>query len=146
MVRKIKKEDKDIFLTLGNQFYNPSAVTSKISNNTILKTFKHIIKDGPYIKGYLIIDNLEVAGFFTISFGFGTEYGGNILLFEDLYIKEKFQNKGIGSQIFKYIEKTYKNEVEVIKLEVAKTNKRAIELYNNLGYFENKYLSMLKVF
>lgn len=145
MIRKIKSTDQSEFMKMGNDFYRSSAVEDKINIKTIRQTFKHIIKDGPYIKGYFIMIENNIAGFFTVSFAFSTEYGGNIILFEDLYIKDEYQGQGIGTKIFDYVEEEYKDKVMAIKLEVSKVNKRAFKLYTKLGYFENKYVSMLKV-
>lgn len=144
MIRKITNLDYDIFMDLGNDFYNSNAVEEKIPKAIIKQTFEHIIKDSPYIKGFLIYVDNDIAGFFTISFAFATEFGGKIMLFEDLYIKSKYQGNGLGTEIFSYVEEKYNDDVEVIKLEVSRNNKRALELYEKLGYSKNKYVSMIK--
>ncbi|MDY0276920.1 MAG: GNAT family N-acetyltransferase [Acholeplasma sp.] len=144
MISKMTKDDCEIFLELAKEFYVYPVVENEITEEEMSKTFSQIINDSPYIDGYLIKDKKRVIGFFTLAFGFATEYGGPIILFEDLYIRPKFQGNGIGRKIFKFVEKEYKNDVEAIKLEVGRTNYRAKSLYKRLGYKESKYVSMIK--
>ena len=146
MIRKINKNDKQQFLDMANIFYKSDAVSGYISDKAINDTFHNIANDSPFIKGFMIeIDN-QVAGFFTISFAFQTQYGKPVLLFEDLYIKDEYQGKGIGSEIFKYIEEEYSHGIASIRLEVESSNHRAISLYERLGYSRSTYYHMIKEF
>ena len=90
------------------------------------------------------MEDNNIMGFATISFAYQTEFGGLVLLFEDMYIKDEYQSMGIGSKMFKYLETTYGNLVKAIKLEVSRVNKRALELYKRLGYDINNYVHMTK--
>ncbi|MFX0070161.1 MAG: GNAT family N-acetyltransferase [Candidatus Hermodarchaeota archaeon] len=51
-----------------------------------------------------------------------------------LYILPQFQNKGIGTSIFKNILTTALKEYKTVKLAVLKKNVRAIELYTRLSF------------
>ncbi|VEU80989.1 GNAT family N-acetyltransferase [Haploplasma axanthum] len=144
MIRKMTENDYEIFLELTKEFYIFPVVENPINDEEIESTFKHIIEDSPYIDGYLIFNKKDVIGFFIIAFGFATEYGGTILFFEDLYIRDKYQGNGIGRKIFKFVEEKYRDEVYAIKLEVGRSNYRAKTLYQKLGYKESKYVTMIK--
>lgn len=146
MIRKINKTDELEFFKMAQVFYNSGAVSGHISDKAIKDTFSNIVNDSPFIKGYLIIIDDEIAGFFTISFTFQTQYGKPVMLFEDLYIKDDFQGQGIGSKIFDYLEKEYSYGIGSIRLEVEKNNKRAIDLYEKLGYQKSSYYHMIKEF
>lgn len=145
MFRKIVKEDYNDFLGMGEAFYKSSALEIPLEDEVIVSTFNHIVSNSPYISGYMIEKDGVIAGFATISFAFSTEFGGKLLLFEDLFIKDEFQGLGLGSKTFKFLEDTYKDEVVAIKLEVSQVNKRARKLYLSLGYRINDYVSMIKV-
>lgn len=144
MIREMTKDDYQIFMEMGNLFYQSSALEIPLATETIERTFQHIVSNSPYIKGFILEKDNKVAGFATISFAFSTEFGGNIILFEDLFIKDAFQGQGLGTIMFNYLEETYKDQVVAIKLEVSRVNKRAKKLYEILDYEVNDYISMVK--
>ena len=49
-------------------------------------------------------------------------------------VKPKFQNQGLGKRLTKESLKFAKGKGYQIKLEVHQTNKKAIEIYKNLGF------------
>ena len=68
-----------------------------------------------------------------------TDYEDGKLL-DELYLEEEYRNKGIGSNIIKTILK----ENTIVYLWVYKLNKKAISLYERLGFIlkdetENRY-------
>ena len=62
---------------------------------------------------------------------------------EELYFKEQARGKGYGSQVFAWIEDTY-SQAKRFRLEAARSNERAIALYERLGYEELPYYQMIK--
>lgn len=146
MIREINKKDFNEYLEMAKSFYNSSAVSGEVTEEAMLHTFNNIVNDNPFIKGYIIEHKGNIAGFFIISFTFQTQYGKTVLLFEDMYIKPNYQGMSLGTKVFNYLEETYNDKVGAIKLEVAKENIRAIDLYKRLGYVENSYLNMMKEF
>ena len=146
MIKAVQKEDYKDFMEMANEFYNSSAVSGSISEETIISTFNNIVSNSPYIRGYLLYVDEKIAGFFTIAFSFQTQYGKKVLLFEDLYIRPDFQGQSLGTKVFMFLEDKYKAEVGAIRLEVSNENVRAKELYERLGYKKNSYYNMIKEF
>lgn len=144
MIRKMTNNDYKSFIEMGNHFYKSSALEVPIEDAVIERTFENAVNDNPLLQGFIIEHDNKIAGFAMISFGFSTEFGGNIILFEDLYIKPDFQGHGLGSKMFNYLEDTYKEDYVAIKLEVSQVNTRAQALYSALGYRVNDYVSMVK--
>ena len=66
-----------------------------------------------------------------------------VLLIEEIYINEKFRSKGIGKEIFDFLKTRYSSYSRV-RLEVEISNKKAIKLYEKLGFNELKYIQMIK--
>ena len=83
MIRKMEKNDLGEFLKMGELFYKSSALERPLDDKIIISIFENIISDNPYIDGFLIYHNDYIAGFATISYAFSTEYGCNIILFEE---------------------------------------------------------------
>ena len=65
-----------------------------------------------YLNYYLMYEKIEIANF-------------NVL--------EKYQNKGIGTKLIKYLIDNYSN-VDNITLEVKSDNNKAIHLYEKMGF------------
>jgi len=87
----------------------------------------------------------ELVGYALVVFFWSNEFGGEILCLDELYIKKDFRCHGIGSSFIKDIPELFPETVAV-HLEVAPSNKRAKSLYENLGFIQNKNLTMLRIF
>lgn len=143
MIREFTKNDYNTFMELSREFYNTTAVDHKIPDKNRTATFEASVGNSPYAKGFIIECNGEVAGYCLISLTFSGEVGGLVVLVEELYIKEKFQGNGLGTECFSFIEDLYK-DAKRFRLEVTRVNDGAIKLYTRLGYSEIAYKQMIK--
>ncbi len=74
-------------------------------------------------------DNKIQYGYFVYSFKDRTAY------LDAIYLNEKHQGKGLGKQVLNLFETfLLENGIHVLKLYVFDHNKRAIGLYNKMGY------------
>ena len=74
-------------------------------------------------------------GYLVLAFGFSFEYGGRDAFIDELYLKEEFRQQGIGRAALEFAERQAKElQVNVIHLEMEKSNKNAGKLYRNMGY------------
>lgn len=144
MIKKIEPGDHDIFFQLTKEFYQTDAVLSKITAENIELTFNKIIRNSPYADGYLYIHKGKVAGYCLLSFTHSNAAGGIIMQIEELYVVPKYQRKGIGTKFLDFLEKTYRDMIAAISLEVVKTNQTARQLYYKKGFKDIKYIQMIK--
>ena len=63
-------------------------------------------------------------------------------LLEELYVRNEYRSKGIGSKVIEFLKEKFK-DYKRIRLEVEINNKRGIKLYNNMGFNELKYIQMI---
>lgn len=144
MIRKLTIKDKDNYIAMSKAFYHSSAVLSNIKPSHVIQTFDEIISDSPYVEGYIIEHEHDIAGYALLSFTYSNAYGGLILLLEELYIKPNYQGMGLGKQMMKYLENEYQEEIVGIRLEVTQDNEIAVSMYHQNGFNQIKYLSMYK--
>lgn len=143
LIRKMLKEDKDEVINMMKVFYASEAVLSNGSNEIFLNDFKEATNDSPYLEGYVFEKNNKILGYAMIAKSFSTEYGVPCIWIEDLYIKEDFRGKGIGSKFFKYIEEKFPDCL--FKLEVEQENNKAFNMYKKNQYQHLPYLEMIKI-
>jgi len=143
MIRDITHEDKKIFMEMAKEFYSSKAVAHNIDMKIIEATFNAAINKSPFIRALMIEDNNIPVGFGLVSFSHATEVGGLTVLLEDLYLDQTCRGKGLGSKFLQFIEHEYPS-AKRFRLEVAKENTRAIDLYKKLGYEVLEYVQMVK--
>ena len=143
MIRKINKSDKDIWLELTGEFYSSPAVDHSIPEEYRLTTFRELIKGSPYADAVIIECDGEIAGYALFAITFSQEAGGIAVWIEEAYIREAFRSRGLGREMFGYVEREYPFAAR-FRLEVEDDNTRAIELYTKLGYKNLPYSQMIK--
>lgn len=139
--RKYCIKDNKRLKEMMNYFYHSPAVFTDGSARIFSKNVKALTFN-PSVRGYVVENNNIVMGYAIISKMYNTEFGKKVFYLEDLYIDEKYRNKGIGDQFISYI--ISKNKNLIFKLEVEDNNEQAIKLYSKKGFKEFPYKIMVK--
>ncbi len=142
MIRRMTKQDKSCVIEMMRVFYASEAVWTNGSEEIFEADVEHCIGESPYIEGYIFEDGNVMQGYAMIARSFSTEFGKPCIWIEDLYIKEEYRGRGIGTQFFRYIEAAYPDAV--FRLEVEAENERAVNLYQKCGYEILPYMEMKK--
>ncbi len=88
---------------------------------------------------WLIRSGEENIGYLILTYSFSVEYGGRDALIDELYIKQNFRNKGIGTEALKFIENGCRTiGINAVHLQVKKFNSDAKRLYERIGYKVNQ--------
>lgn len=141
-IRKLKKEDEELFLSFLHKFYHSEAVLHPTDRQLHLNIFNEIIRSDTYLLCYVFSLDGEDVGYALLSKSFCPEVGGSIVWIEQLYINEEHRGKGIAGKFLSFIEKEF--SPDRIRLEVEEDNENAIRLYKKNGYRFLPYLQMVK--
>jgi diamine N-acetyltransferase len=77
----------------------------------------------------------EPVGYLCVTLGYSLEFDGRFALLDELYVEEAWRGKGIGAQAIAFgVEWSRARGLAAIRLEVAHTNSRAVELYRRQGF------------
>ena len=144
MLRNMEKQDRETFLAMVREFYHTDAVLHEVDPENFERTFEAILEGNPFVRGYLFEYENEPAGYALLSLTYSNEVGSNVVLVEEAFILPQFQGKGLGTELFQFIEREFQGYAKRYRLEVTKTNRRAIALYKRMGYEELDYLQMVK--
>lgn len=121
-IRKSNKKDADVIFNYSYKTYFQYNDVDEEEKQILTSIIKHNINENIFNYNMIIMDN-KIVGMYLFY-----EYNDGILL-DDIYIEEEYRNKYIGSNIIKDLQKNH-----IIYLNVYKSNKKAISLYEKLDF------------
>lgn len=145
MIRRIEERDEEAFFFLMNEFYHSDAVLAPLPEEKIHAVFRDVLRENPYLDGYMMEEDGSPVGYCLLAKGYSTEAGGKILWIEDLYIRGAYRNRGLGSEMFAYIFAHYQ-DYKRYRLEVEEENTAAVGFYRRQGFDFLPYRQMIRDF
>jgi GNAT superfamily N-acetyltransferase len=90
----------------------------------------------PELGGVWLIEmDGETAGYLCVTLCYSLEFDGRFALLDELYLEAARRGHGIGAQAIAFaVEWSRARGLAAIRLEVARTNSRALELYRRQGF------------
>ncbi|MEL7625209.1 MAG: GNAT family N-acetyltransferase [Clostridiales bacterium] len=143
MIRDLLPKDKELFIAMAKEFYASAAVAHNVDVRNFAITFNAAMANSPFIRALIIEAEQKPAGYALLSFTYSNEAGGMVVLIEELYINKALRGKGLASEFFNFLEQEYPL-AKRFRLEVRQDNKKAISLYQKLGYQSLDYVQMIK--
>ena len=144
MVRKVTPQDKEMYLSLTEKFYQSDAVSHNIPLENRLNTWDEIMRSDEYADCYFVIKDGDVAGYMLLAYTFSQEAGGKTAWIEEIYILPEFRSMGLGSELFDFIKAEIEPDCARLRLEVEADNIRAKKLYKSLGFKQLEYEQMIR--
>ena len=142
MIRLMKEQDKNEVIEMMTVFYASEAVSTNGSREIFESDFNNCINSCPYLEGYVFEENDKICGYAMVAKSFSTEFGKPCIWIEDLYIKEDYRHKKLGSLFFDFLKDNYKDTIQ--RLEVDKHNVFAIKAYKKNNFEEVDYLQFIR--
>ena len=135
-VRYFSENDRETFLKLCEEFYSSHATMRPFDAAIAEKTFQRVVDHHENLWGYLIFEKEDepAAGYGLLTTYWCNEEGGNVLLWDELYIAPPFRHKGYAKQFMEWMQEKFKKKVVSVTLEVLTGNERAISLYKEEGF------------
>ena len=143
MIRKMIQKDTEQVYDMMKLFYQSPAVMIKAPEEILRKDIADCVGECPYVDGYIFQIENEIIGYSMVARGYSTEYGGECIWIEDLYIKDGYRGKNLSEQYFSFIENQYPSAVR-FRLEVEEENEPAVCAYKKNGYHFVAYKEMSK--
>ena len=144
MVRKVTPQDKEMYLSLTEKFYQSDAVNHNIPLENRLNTWDEIMRSDEYADCYFVIKDGDVAGYMLLAYTFSQEAGGKTAWIEEIYILPEFRSMGLGNELFDFIKAEIEPNCARLRLEVEADNIRAKKLYKSLGFKQLEYEQMIR--
>ncbi len=141
--RDITLRDREAVMPMVQDFYQTDAVLHPAPPEVLERTFRAAADHGePLLRGVLILDGEEPAGYLYITQCYSAEVGGRCVFLEELYLLPRFRGRGWGGQIMAWIEEQYPT-ARRFRLEVNEVNQGAVRVYEKAGYRYLRYEQMV---
>ena len=144
MIRKFVPEDRDDYIRFSTEFYNSSAVDKPVPREHFEQGFDEMMRSDVYVQGYMLVCDGNNVGYCVTMKTYSVEAGGITIWIDELFVLEEYRSKGLGRELFKYIEENGDKKLRRIRLEVELENGRAISLYKKMGFEPAPYDGMWK--
>lgn len=144
MIRKFVPEDREDYIRFSTEFYNSSAVDKPVPREHFEQGFDEMMRSDVYVQGYMLVCDGNNVGYCVTTKTYSVEAGGITIWIDELFVLEKYRSKGLGRELFKYIEENGDKKLRRIRLEVELENGRAISLYKKMGFEPAPYDGMWK--
>ncbi|MDR2955811.1 MAG: GNAT family N-acetyltransferase [Prevotella sp.] len=128
-IQSIKETDFEELASVFLEFATFQNVPDKMKNS-----IEKMVKEKEHIHGFVARnENNQIAGYATYFFAYYT-WVGKSLYMDDLYVREKYRGKGLGTELInKVIELAKKEECNRLRWQVSEWNHPAIRFYKSLG-------------
>lgn len=144
MIRKFVPEDREDYIRFSTEFYNSSAVDKPVPREHFEQGFDEMLRSDVYVQGYMLVCDGNNVGYCVTMKTYSVEAGGITIWIDELFVLEEYRSKGLGRELFKYIEENGDKKLRRIRLEVELENGRAISLYKKMGFEPAPYDGMWK--
>lgn len=144
MIRKFVPEDREDYIRFSTEFYNSSAVDKPVPREHFEQGLDEMMRSDVYVQGYMLVCDGNNVGYCVTMKTYSVEAGGITIWIDELFVLEEYRSKGLGRELFKYIEENGDKKLRRIRLEVELENGRAISLYKKMGFEPAPYDGMWK--
>lgn len=128
-IQKIQENDFEALISLFKEFALFEKLPEKMTNSVEKMKQEQEFFHGFTAKG----ENGEIVAYATFFFAYYT-WTGKSLYMDDLYVKEDFRGKGVGSKLIKEVISFAKEQnCNGMRWQVSEWNDPAIAFYKNLG-------------
>lgn len=134
---------REEIMPMVQAFYHSDAVCHPVPEEILEQTFADAVSSDPVLEGYALMEDENIVGFAYTTVYYACEVGGRCMMFEELYLKEETRGKGYGTLFFEQVMEQHP-EVRRFRLEVSRSNEKAVRLYERLGFTFLEYDQMVK--
>ena len=140
-IRKMQRDDSEIVTNMMREFYTSPAVITQGSEKIFAANVENILSGATCAEGFVFETDKKIIGYGITARSYSTEFGGECIWLEDIYIKPEYRGRGIGTKFIRHIKEIYPDKI--LRLETEHDNAAALKMYKRLGFKELPYLELV---
>ena len=141
-IREMKREDSAIVVDMMRKFYTSPAVITDGSEKIFVANVENCLSGSTCAAGFVFVDGDKIIGYGITARSYSTEFGGECIWIEDIYIAEEYRGRGVGSKFIRYVQERHPDKI--LRLEAEADNDKALAFYKRLGFKELPYLELVR--
>jgi len=108
------------------------------------KSIRHLVTNESLGKIWLIYEDTKIIGYIALCFGFSIEFSGLDAFVDEFFIAPDLRGRGVGTKVLECVKiEAKKMGIRALHLEVARSNKKARNLYTRSNFkAREKYVLM----
>ena len=124
------------------ELYETDAPDLDVKPQKFPVTIDRLLEEPSRGRVVLFMRDGALAGYSLLIPYWSNEFGGIVVLIDEVLIEKEFRGQGIGKAFFAFVIEARPYDAVALSLEVSPKNKRARSLYESLG-FQERYLRMM---
>jgi ribosomal protein S18 acetylase RimI-like enzyme len=136
------REHSDHVLRMMRELYDTDAPYLHVDPANFTRTIDRVLSEPS--RGRIVLGVLDgaVAGYMLLVPYWSNEFGGIVLLLDELLVEREFRGRGVGRAFLRFLDEERPFDAVALALEVSPENAGARALYESMG-FEERKLRML---
>lgn len=131
-LHRARSEHETELLAMASAFHEEDGHPLKESSPRAIRT---LLEGSTLGQIFLLREGEETVGYCALCYTMSLEFGGVVMIVDDLYLKPEVRGRGLGSRILREIEAKARHEgVVQLFLEVEDANEGARRLYERHGF------------
>ena len=139
-IRKIQREDAETVRDMMCKFYTSPAVMTNGSEEIFVANVENCLGGSSLVEGFVFDDDGKIIGYGITAKSYSTEFGGECVWLEDIFIETEYRGRGVGSKFIRYVKELYPDKI--LRLEAEEDN-AAVKLYERHGFKKLPYLELV---
>ena len=140
-IRKMERSDAEIVIDMMRKFFSSPATITNGSEKIFAANVENCLDDSICAEGFVFVDGEKIIGYAVTTKSYSTEFGGECIWLEDIFIKEEYRGCGGGSKFIRYIKELYPDKI--LRLEAEADNDKLLKFYKRFDFKELPYLEFV---
>ena len=140
-IRKIQPADREIVIDMMRKFYTSPAVITDGSEKIFAANVENCLSGSTCAEGFIFELDGKIIGYGITARSYSTEFGGECIWIEDIFVDAQYRARGVGSQFIRYVKARHPEKI--LRLESEADNISALNFYKRHGFKELPYLELV---
>lgn len=143
LIRKMERGDSEVVVNMMKKFFNSPATITNASEKIFAANIENCLDDSICAEGFVFIAEDKIVGYAIIAKSYSTEFGGECIWLEDIFIAEEYRGRGLGSKFIRRVKELYPEKI--LRLEAEADDVKLLNFYKRFGFKELPYMEMVCV-